>query len=485
MSWIFLFVACHEPVIEVISGITTALEVVVTNPTSCPSCDAFRDVDTLRLDVSMGDVVVASDTFAYPDEAVTLPDLADFGVVRITLLGLAEGRVLSLGRTAEIVLVPDAELSVPLVFLPVNRVLALNAPMLTDRSRHLALTRRDGSVVLVGGMDPAGTRVTATTERYDPALGSFAEFSSFSSPAVASPTTAALADGEVLIVGGYAVLGGASVAVENASVFDDTAGTFSEAGPLSQGRNGHCVAMFRERLGIVLGGAVEGSEGSADYLKSNGETGLWSFTPLEMRDFDAGAVTGCAVLADGTVYVQGSDAASTGIWDGGATELDPGEAFFGISEGSAGDFRYVTGASMFPADDGNIRILGGADVGTGVVNSDGRLYSPDVRRFVSAAGFGEPRFATQIAPWIAEGWYAAGCGWTDSTRTVGEDTLELVSPVDGVSGPSIELDRARPGCGLSVLHDGSMLVTGGYEAGNTSVLDAALVVPYIDPAMGG
>ncbi|MDP2308666.1 MAG: hypothetical protein Q8P18_21775 [Pseudomonadota bacterium] len=485
MPWLLLLFACREPVIEVIPGVSTALEVVVTNPTSCPACDAFRDVDTLRLDISMGDVVVASDTFAYPDEAVTLPDLADFGVIRITLLGLAEGRVLSAGRTAEIVLVPDAELSVPLVFLPVNRALALDAPMLTDRSRHVALTRRDGSVVLIGGVDPQGERATATTERFDPTLGTFAEFSAYASPAVASPVAAVLDGGDTLLVGGYALLAGATVAVENASVFDDTLGTFSAIGSLSQGRNGHCVAMFRERQGIVLGGSAADSGGGADYLKPDGESGEWGFIPLEMRDFDAAAVTGCAVLTDGSVYVQGSDAASTGVWDGGDTELDPAEAFFPMNEGNAGDFRYVSGGALFPTDDGSIRILGGADVGTGAVYADGRLYAPDAKRFVSVEGFGEPRFAPQIAPWITPGWYAAGCGWTDSTRTAGEATIELVSPVEGMSGPAIQLDRARPGCGLSVLLDGSILVTGGYEVGNTAVLDAALVVPYVDPAMGG
>ncbi|MES2639227.1 MAG: hypothetical protein V4850_07075 [Myxococcota bacterium] len=481
MSWLLLFLACHQPVIEVIPGVSTALEVVVTNPTSCAACDGFRDVDTLRLEVSVNDVVVETDTFAYPDEAVTLPDLTGFGVIRVSLFGLEEGRVLSAGRTAEIVLVPDATLSVPLLFLPVNRALALDAPMLTDRSRHLALTRRDGSVVLIGGVDPQGTRATATTERFDPVLGTFAEYSPFSSPAVASPSFATLPGGETLIVGGYAVLGGTPVAVEDAAVFDDTMGTFGEAGPLSQGRNGHCVAMFRERQGIVLGG----SAGGADYLKPDEESGLWAFTPLDMRDFDAGAVTGCDVLVDGRVFVQGSDAASTGVWDGGNSELDPAEAFVATNEGNAGDFRYVSGASLFPEEDGSIRILGGADVGTGAVYSDGRLYVPDVRRFVAVGGFAEPRFAPQVAPWITPGWYAAGCGWTDSTRTVGEDTLELVSPVEGVSGPAIRLDRARPGCGLSVLLDGSILVTGGYESGSTSVLDAAIVVPYVDPAMGG
>ncbi|MDP2313755.1 MAG: hypothetical protein Q8P41_12680 [Pseudomonadota bacterium] len=481
MFWPLLNLACREPVIEVIPGVSTSIEVIVTNPTSCPACDGFRDIDTLRLELSVGEEVVASDTFAYPGEAVTLPDLTDFAVVRITLMGLADGRVLSLGRTAEVVVVPDATLSIPLVFLPVNRALALDAPMLTDRSRHLAITRRDGAVLLIGGVDPMGERATSVTEQYDPVTGTFAEFDPFPGSAMASPTTAALPDGATLIVGGYAVIGGNDVAVEGAAVFDDTAGTFGEAGRLSQGRNGHCVAMFRERQGIALGGA----EGVADYLKPDDESGLWSFIALDMRDFDPGAVTGCDVLADGTVFVQGRDAASTGVWDGGNSALDPAEAFFPINEGNAGDFRYVEGAVTFPMDDGSIQVIGGAEVGTGEVLADARRYTPEARRFEPADGFGSPRYATQVAPWIQPGWYAAGCGFTDTTRTEGEDTLELFAPAEGGHGAPIQLDRARPGCALSVLRDGSILVTGGYEAGTGAVLDAALVVPYVDPAMGG
>lgn len=483
MTWAFLLLACNrEPVVEVIPGVTTALEVLVSNPTSCPSCDAFRDVDTLRLEVSVGEDVVASDTFAYPGEDVTLPDLDGFGVVRITLLGLEDGRVISAGRTPEVVLVPDATLTAPLVFLPVNRALGLEVSMLTERSRHLAITRRDGSVLLVGGLDARGERATATTELYDPATGTFAEFSSpFPGSAMAAPSSAPLPDGATLIVGGFAIVGGNTVAVEGAVVFDDTLGAFVEAGALSQGRSGHCVAMFRERQGIALGGAASGG----DYLKPDEADGTWRFSALDMRDFDPGAVTGCGVLADGTVFVQGRDAASTGVWDGGNAELDPAEAFSAINEGNAGAFRYVDGATLFPMADGTMVLLGGADTSTGEVYADGRVYAPEARRFAASDGFREPRLAPSVAPWISEGWYAAGCGWTDSTRTVGEDTLELLAPGTDSTGPRILLDRARPGCGLSVLGDGSLLVTGGFDPADPGGLDAALVVPYVDPAMGG
>ncbi len=470
---------CKEPVVEVIPGVNTALEVVVSNPTDCPVCDAFADIDTLRLEVSVGGDVVASDNFAYPGESVTLPDLTGFGVVRITLLGLAGGRVLSAGRTAEIVLLPDTDLSVPLVFVPANRALPLAAPMVTERYRPAAIPRRDGSVLILGGLDPMRERATAVTEVYDPATGVFTEFTPLPS-GVAAPVLAPLPEGGWLLAGGYAAIGGNDVPKEDAAVFDDTAGTIVAAGALSEARTDHCVAMFRERQGLALGGAP----GEADYLKPDAETGTWSFESLEMRDFDAGAVTDCAVLSDGVIYVQGRDAASTGVWDEGSAE-DPSEAFRPIVEGSAGDFRYVLGPALIPSEEGGMRVLGGADVSTGEVYADGRLYAPDARRFAEIGGFSVPRFDPQVVPWLEPGWYVAGCGWADADRATDEPTLELIAPDAGLSSSALPLDRDRPGCALAVLPDGAILVAGGGADGPPEGAPAALVVPWMDVAAGG
>ncbi|MFN7145251.1 MAG: hypothetical protein ACK4YP_15870 [Myxococcota bacterium] len=467
-----------DPVVEVLPGVNTDLEVRVVNPTDCPFCDPFDGVDTLRLEVSVGPDVVASDTFAYPGEAVTLPDLADFGVVRVTLLGLSDGRVFSAGRTAEIVLLPDAALSVPLVFVPANRALPLAAEMVTDRYRHVALPRRDGTVLLLGGLDPMRERATASTEVYDPATGVFTEFTALPTRGTAAPVVSPLPEGAALLSGGYAVIGENEVAAEDTVVVDDTSGVFVESGPLSAGRVGHCVAMFRARQGLALGGA----EGPSDYLKPDPNTGLWGFSSFEMRDFDAGAVTGCAVLSDGVVYVQGADAASTGAWSADAE--DPGQGFAPITEGTAGDFRYVRGAALLPSADGGMRILGGADVETGEVHADGRMYVPDARRFLPIDAFREPRFDPQVVPWIEDGVHVVGCGWADADRVETDGSVELVTEA-GPSGPPLALDEERPGCALAVLPDGAILVTGGGEQGPPTGAAAALFVPYLDAAPGG
>lgn len=473
--------ACEkEPVIEVIPGVDSSLEVVLVNPTQCPRCDAFEGVDTLRIEVSVGGDVVASDNFAWPGEAVTLPDLSSFGVVRVSLLGLADGRVLSAGRTAEIVLLTDATLSVPLVFVPANRALPLAAGMLDDRYLPGLILRRSGAVVVAGGLDPLRQRALVGVEAYDLVSGTFVEADPLPVSGFAAPAVTPLPDGETLLAGGYAVVGDGEVPVESALVFDDATGLFTEIGEMSQGRVDHCVAMFRDRQGVVFGGAP----GAGDYLKVDPDVGGWAFSSLVVRDLDSSAVSGCATTEEGTVFVQGSDAASTGVWSE-SVSTDPSEAWRPIAEGASGDFRYVEGAALVPSGDGGMFVLGGADSATGEVYADGRHFSVDNNRFESVVGFVRPRFAPQLAPWIEAGWYAAGCGWASADRAEGEPSVELVSPGTDEGSPAFQLDRDREGCGLAVLPDGSVLLVGGGPAGVPDGSSAALLVPWLDTVAGG
>lgn len=468
-----------DPVVEVIPGVHGSVAIALLNPTECPACDPFAGIDALRLDVSVGDAVVASNTFLYPDEDVTLPDLADYGVARFTLVGLAGGRVTAAGRTPEVVIRPDVDTTVPMAFLPVNRALPLVGRMQAERYGARAFARRGGDVVVVGGLDPTRRRALADVEVYAPANGAFTALEDAPVAAAGFEVTP-LPDGEWLFSGGYAIAMGDEVPLSDAMVYADDTAVFRAVGSMTAGRDRHCLAMYRERQGLVLGGA----DAEAEYLKPGTDSGEWTFTPLTMRDLEVRDVTGCVSPGEDSVYVQGRDAASTGVWSQEASE-DPSEAFRAVSEGTAGAYRYVSGARLLAHDDGSVRILGGADVETGEVYADGRLYAPAARRFSTIGGFQSPRYAPDLVPWIEDGWYAAGCGWADAERTTGEDTVELLAPFEDVTGALIALDRERQGCALAALPDGALLVVGGGPEGVPTGADAALIVPWLDAAAGG
>ena len=367
---LLLLLACNkDPVIEVIPGVTSDLEISLVNPTECGACDPFRGVDTLKVEVTVGEDEVASDSFTWPDEAVTLPDVSAFGVIRVQLLGLEDGRVVSAGRTPEIVLMPGESQSVPMMFLPANTVLPLAASMLTARSRHTSFNRRDGSVVLVGGQDAFGERALGTSEIWSLDAG-FVDNGSTGAGAAADMMVSRLSTGDVFLTGGYATLDGKEVAADGSTVWNETDGVFEAAGSLSAGRRDGCFALFEDRKGLAIGGGPD----NADYLKPN-DSGAWEFTELGMVDLEETAVSGCAALGDGDLFVQGTDATGTGLWDGGSKQ--PSQAFVPIVPGTAGEYRYVTGAAILSPSPGVAWILGGEDAETGQVLADGRAFSAD------------------------------------------------------------------------------------------------------------
>lgn len=474
--WLLIVVSgCEKPEVVTIGGRETDLTLVLTNPTACADCDPFRDVDTLRIDVTAGDEAVASDSFAYPDEAATLPDLEGFGVVRIALVGLSAGHVVSAGRTAEIALVPGEAMSVSLVFLPINRAYPLPGATVQPRMRHASVRLRDGRVLLLGGTDPLAERAWPTVEVYDPGIGEFTASESLLPAPIADPRWVWTKEGELLLAGGFGLFGEDTVAsLADSAVYDPDAGTITAAGPLSTPRSGHCLTLYRDRQGVAMGGA-EGDE--VDYLKPSEETGEWAFSALPMRDFDAHDVTGCVSLADERVYVQGATSASTGLWEPHEGD-DLGAAFRKASEG--GDARYVSGAMLVPLADGRVWIGGGIESSSGQPVADARAFEAAELRFSVTMGLERPRFDGAWVPWIREDWGVAGCGWADATRTRSESSVELLNPAGAAPGEVIALDRDRPGCALSVLLDGSVLVTGGYAAGAAGVADAALLVPWPD-----
>ena len=73
---------------------------------------------------------------------------------------------------------------------------------------------------------------------------------------------------------------------------------------------------------------------------------------------------------------------------------------------------------------------------------------------------------------------AVGCGWADDTLTEGAEGVELLA-LDSEQRVTVDLDRARPGCTMSVLPDGALLVSGGFAATDGDQVGAVIVLPYL------
>lgn len=125
---------------------------------------------------------------------------------------LADGTVLVAGgATADATARDAAPSSTAWLFDPASGTFTSTGPMLQPRWMHGAALTADGRVLIVGGSSQAiaGDMLAAgdlvaerTTEIYDPATGRFAPGPEMADARV-SPAVGALADGSILVVGGW------------------------------------------------------------------------------------------------------------------------------------------------------------------------------------------------------------------------------------------------------------------------------------------
>jgi Kelch motif/Galactose oxidase, central domain len=122
------------------------------------------------------------------------------------------------------------------------------------RRGHTATRLGDGRVLIVGGLaccDSAGEVITGTAEIYDPFRGSFQPTGSLST-ARARHASTLLADGRVLVTGGFIGIDGSTTAA--AEVYDASTGAFSPAGAMQVDRIGHSAILLTDGRVLVLGG---------------------------------------------------------------------------------------------------------------------------------------------------------------------------------------------------------------------------------------
>ncbi len=471
---------CNRTVTEHIAGNDGTLVLRLVNPTSCSSCDPWTGVDHVQVDVIRDGEVVASSEFSYPDEELLLPDLDGFGVVRVEVSGLRDGEVVSGGRTAEVTLSPGLSRELPLVFLPVNVGLPLTDSMVAPRSGHQSFTLRDGRALLAGGWSPRRDNAYAGIELYDPSTGSFASSSWTLAGAAGNMARMEFPDGEVLVLGGTDVVGGTLSPVTTVSGMNEELDASYPVASLAVARSNPCASRFASRSAIVFGGHQ--GEATGEMLVYD-EGGRWKWSSFPLRDLDDTRVSGCAALVDGRTFVQGVDAANTGIWpytSESAPYLEPAECFEPVTPSDAGEAAvYADGATVVALDDGAAWVGGGIDTSTLSLASSAREFNPNAMRYQAArAQPRRPRVDGTLVDWMLGDWKVWGCGYLNGARTLPESTVELFDIVSGESGPVVGLDRERPGCHVTTLPDGSVLVSGGFDADDEAAVNAAIVVPW-------
>ena len=347
--------------------------------------------------------------------------------------------VVSVSPTASVVPAPPS----PTAY--VDR-LAPAAAMGVARAAHSATLLPDGRVLVVGGFREEGTRevAIADAELYDPTTNTFAPTGKLNE-ARSGHTATALPTGEVLIVGGW----GVNQRTATAELYDPRSGTFRFTGSLTAPRASMTATLLPDGRVVILGG---------DAARNVSALVVEVYDPLTAAFTSGGSLlTGrsahtATLLGDGTILVAGGGAGNDRVL-ASAERYDPRT---GLATPTADlqMVRYKHAAVRLA--NGDVLLIGGANQRdwTGKYTST-EVYNPQTGAWALGPPLGNERFKlADAAVLLGDGSVLVGGGNRQMER------LDL----QGQWQPSTRLDDDYFYTVLTPLHDGRVLITGGYDA---------------------
>jgi phosphatidylserine/phosphatidylglycerophosphate/cardiolipin synthase-like enzyme len=227
---------------------------------------------------------------------------------------LADGRVLVVGGSGLTAFMPNADIFDPAANGGLGAWSA-TAPLTTGRSNHTATRLLDGRVLVVGGIkNGSSTGYLNSAQIFDPAanggLGGWTDTGSMGK-ARKDHTATLLPDGRVLVAGGFNMT---DFTMRYAEIFDPAAGggvgAWSATGPLGTGRYSHTATRLADGKVLVAGGYVSGGASPTSCELYDPATGIWSATDA----LDNGRRIHTATrLLDGRVLAAGGEVGGTAM----------------------------------------------------------------------------------------------------------------------------------------------------------------------------
>ncbi len=302
-----------------------------------------------------------------------------------------------------------------------------NAPMNVARRGHTATLLLDGTVLVAGGQDTS-LNPLGSAELYDPATGAWTPTGSLTNITgypTNSPsnmrslhTATLLANGKVLVAGGFGSLG----ILASAQLYDPASGIWKETGFMHVGRFQHTATLLANGGVLVAGGQdiSQNSTASAEVYDPVSET--WTEVgPMNSTRWQHTAqllLDGRVLIAAGAVYI------------------------YSVS------FDLLSSAELF-------------DPSTGTFINTGALH------------FGRREHATTLLP----NGKALVTGGFDQPNSIA--STELYDPATGLWSDSGDLAISRDTPQATLLGNGEVLVTGGRQSGNTFLTNSEIYNPAL------
>lgn len=332
------------------------------------------------------------------------------------------------------------------VFDSLARTWSAGPGMLVPRALHAAVLLADGRILVVGGMTAStgvGGPATSLCEIYDPASNSFSATGALQQARLGHGLSQ-LPDGRVLATGGFAdwtapstganFLVAANSTLASTELWDPATGTWSPGPVMATARARHSHTPLANGA-VLLAGGVTGGSGAAPPYQYTLTASCELFDPASYTLAPTASLSvprafhGACLLAAGDVLVSG-----------GAVPTLPGAAATATCE------RYlVQPGTWVPAP--SLPIANGIAFHTATrgPNGDAVLLGGHLGRFQSTASFPDA--------WFGATWW--------NLRHDGA-VVTLGTPLGWNPNAPTGNPWSTGGHAAALLHDGTILVTGGY-----------------------
>lgn len=364
------------------------------------------------------------------------------------------------------------------LFDPISQQSMSTGMLGTRRENATATLLADGRVLIVGGSDNGdgggpdgdqGSGALSSAEIYSPLSGMFSPTGSMSTQRDRA-NAVLLADGRVLVIGGYNSFSGSDL--QTSEIYDPATGLFSQVATMpGGGRTGATTTLLTNGKVLVAGG-------------SNGNTYLSSavlYNPADNSYATTGSMSTTRSLA-GAVLLPSDKVLLVGGKSGrfSATSsiesYDPATGTF-AGEGNLATARASASVSILP--NGRILVAGG-DVPPPDINHGGMLLAsaelieqPIATATTLSHSMTTPR-AGAVSSILMDGRILVAGGRNGSNVLASAEIFsDLLDTFTAVGSLAV----AREGASSALLPDGSVIVIGGQNASGTALASAERYKP--------